>query len=428
MMQTSTSMRAQIGTLIAATSFIQLANGFFTTFVSLRVAIEDFDAAMAGLVLSSYFAGFTVGALRCGRIIERIGHIRVYAAFAGLVVAATAAMPLLVAPLPWILLRALVGFGCAGLFVTTESWLNAKALPAERGRVFSIYMVGTFVALALGQLLIVWARIDTAAPFNAIAALFAVALVMVSATRAEAPRTAAAPTLPLGQLLRAAPIAVVGCTLTGLIASIFYALVPAWMQGEGAEATTIGLFMLVAVLGGLAFQVPVGRLSDRFDRRTVLAALGIGLAASAVVIVLLPRTLAAVLPVAALLGGFMSTLYPVCVAHAHDRMPADRVVAVSGRLILLNGFGSVLGPLIGTSVMERFDIDGVFYLMAAAALLLAGLAASRTLTSAAPEHLERPFEILAPHAAPLAHDPHDSSGASAPPHPVAGAPEARASP
>ena len=126
-MQSSGSMRAQIGTLIIATSVIQLANGFFGTFISLRVAIEDFGATMAGLVLSSYFAGFTLGALRCGRIIERVGHIRAYAAFAGLVVAATAAMPLLVGPLPWLVLRAVVGFGCAGLFVTTESWLNAKA-------------------------------------------------------------------------------------------------------------------------------------------------------------------------------------------------------------------------------------------------------------------------------------------------------------
>jgi hypothetical protein len=67
----------------------------------------------------------------------------------------------------------------------------------------------------------------------------------------------------------------------------------------------------------------------------------------------------------------MSTLYPVCVAHAHDRMPADRVVAVSGRLILVSGIGSVLGPLIGANLMARSGIDGVFYFMAAAVLLLA---------------------------------------------------------
>ena len=85
-MQSNGQKRAQMTTLIIATSLVQLANGFFGTFISLRVASEDFGSTMAGLVLSSYFAGFTLAALRCGRIIERIGHIRGYAAFAGLVV------------------------------------------------------------------------------------------------------------------------------------------------------------------------------------------------------------------------------------------------------------------------------------------------------------------------------------------------------
>jgi MFS family permease len=403
-MRSTESMRAQIGTLIFATSLIQLANGFFGTFISLRVAIEDFGPTMDGLVLSSYFAGFTLGALRCGRIIERVGHIRAYAAFAGLVVAATAAMPLMVGPLLWLVLRAIVGFGCAGLFITTESWLNAKALPAERGRVFSVYMVGTFLALAVGQLLIGRATIETAAPFNLIVALFAVALAIVSTTRAEPPRVTADVSLSYRQLSRAAPVAVVGCALSGLISSTFYALVPAWMQDEGIARETIALSMLVAVLGGLAFQVPVGRVSDRFDRRIVLGALGLGFAGTAVALILLPPSWAVVLPAAALLGGFMSTLYPVCVANAHERMPADRVVAVSGRLILISGLGSVVGPLIGTSVMARFGIDGLFYFMAAAALLLAFLATAGSLTTEPPQHLGRPFEILTPQAAPLAHD------------------------
>jgi len=398
-------MRAQIGTLILATSGIQLANGFFNTLISLRVAIENFEATMAGLVLSSYFAGFTLAALRCGRIIERIGHIRAYAAFAGMVVAAAAAMPLRSGPLPWLLLRMIVGFGCGGLFITAESWLNAKARPTERGRIFSIYMVGTFLALALGQLLIGVAEIETAAPFNAIVAVFAVALVMVSTTRAEPPRLGKGPTLSFGHLARVVPVAVVGSALSGLISSSFYALVPAWMQDEGIARETIAISMLVAVLGGLAFQIPIGRLSDRFDRRIVLAALGLGFAVTAVALVLLPHSLPVVLPAAALLGGFMSTLYPVCVTHAHDRMPTDRVVAVSGQLILVSGLGSVIGPLIGTSLMAHFSINGVFYFMGAAALLLTFLAAGGSLTTPSPEHRERPFEILAPQAAPLAHDP-----------------------
>jgi MFS family permease len=412
-------MRGQIGTLILATSCIQLANGFFGTLISLRVAIENFEATMAGLVLSGYFAGFTLGAMRCGRIMERIGHIRAYAAFAGLVVVATTLMPFLIGALPWLVLRTLVGFGCAGIFITAESWLNAKAEPAERGRVFSVYMLGTFLALAIGQFLIIRSNIETAAPFNAIVALFAAALVMVTATRAEPPGIAAAAMLPYGRLLRAAPVAAMGCVLSGLISGAFYTLVPAWMQDVGIARATIALFMLVAVLGGLAFQVPIGQLSDRFDRRLVLAALGLGFAGSAVALVILPRSLPVVVLLAVLLGGFLSTLYPVCVAHAHDRMPADWVVPVSGRLILLSGIGSVVGPLIGTSLMARFSIDGVFYFMAGAALLLAFLTASRSLTTAAPRHRERPFEILAPQAAMLAHDQLASSRARPSPAPVA---------
>src|SRR5215813_9867561 len=342
-MPLSGAMRAQIGTLIVATSAIQLGNGFFGTFISLRVPIEHFGPTLTGLVLSSYFAGFTLGALRCSRIIERVGHVRAYAAFAGLAVAATATMPLLVGPLPWMALRAVIGFGCAGLFVTTESWLNAKAQPEQRGRVFSTYMVGTFLAIALGQLLIGRASVESEAPFSIIVVLFAAALVLVSTTRAEPPQTTVAEELPYGQLLRAAPVAFAGAGLSGFITGAFYALVPAWMRGEGIERTAIGLFMVVTVMGGLAFQVPVGRLSDRFDRRIVLAALGVGVAGTAAALVLLPHSLPVVLPAAALLGGFMSTLYPVCVAHAHDRMPDDRVVAVSGQLILVSGLGSVIG-------------------------------------------------------------------------------------
>jgi MFS family permease len=405
------SIGAQIGTLIVATSGVQLANGFFGTFFSLRVAIEDFDATMAGLVLSAYFMGFIAGAVSCGRIIERFGHIRAYAAFAGMVVAATAAMPLLVAPLPWIALRAIIGFGCSGLFVATESWLNAKAPSSERGRVFSIYMVGTFIALGLGQLLIGRTEIVTATPFNIIIALFAVALVLVSTTSAEAPRPVTGPSLPLSQLLRAAPIAVAGASLSGFITGAFYALIPAWMLGEGIENTTIGVVMLAAVVGGLAFQIPVGRLSDHFDRRVVLIVLGAGLVSAAVAITWLPHTLPVILPLAILFGGLMSTLYPVCVANAHDRMPADHVVAVSSRLILLSGFGSVFGPLIGMNLMKRFEINGVLYMIAAAAFLLSVIAAAGRIRSASPAHLERTFRILAPQAAPLAHDSVGLSGA-----------------
>lgn len=399
-------MLVQIGTLIAATSLIQLANGFFNTFLSLRLTTEGFGATATGIVLSAYFVGFTLGAIGCGGVIQRVGHIRAYAAFAGLVVVGVAMMPLFVSPAVWIACRVAMGVGCVGLFITTESWLNAKAKADQRGRVFSTYMVGTFLALAVGQLVIARLVIQSAAAFHVVGALFALALVMVSTTRAEAPTTLTeGGSLPYGELTRHAPVAVAGCVISGIVSSAFYALVPAWMLNNGITQGTIALFMLVAVLGGLALQVPVGRLSDRNDRRLVLAGLAVGFAAAAVLLVLLPARLAVVLPVAALLGGFMSTLYPVCVAHAFDRMPSDRVVAVSGRLILVSGFGSALGPMLGAAIMARFDINGLLYFMALMTLLLAAIAGLRVRMREAPERVERPFDLIDPMTAPISLEP-----------------------
>ncbi|WP_266181804.1 MFS transporter [Dyella humicola] len=400
-------MFVQIGVLIIATSLVQLAIGFFNTFLSLRLTAEHFGPGLNGLILSAYFAGFTVGAMLSGRLIRRIGHIRSYAAFAGMVVVATAIIPLLVQPVVWIVCRLIVGVGCVGLFITTECWLNAKARPEQRGRVFSIYMVGTFVALAIGQLLISVVVMASAAPFFIIMGLFSFALVIMSTTRAEAPGLASEGTLGLAELTQRAPTAVIGCVVGGLVNSAFYALVPAWMLDAGTDQSTIAMFMFVAVLGGLAFQIPVGRLSDRGDRRVVLIGLALGFSMVALLLVVLPHALVMVLPAAALLGGFMSTLYPVCVAHALDHMMADRMVAVSGKLILVNGIGSALGPLIGSSVMARLGINGLLYFMAVATAVLAALVARRIRLRAPPAHVARPFGILDPMTAPIMQEPEE---------------------
>lgn len=369
----------QIGVVILATSGVQLAVGFFGTFISLRVPLENFTATVSALVLSGYFAGYTIGAVCCTRIIERVGHIRAYAALASLAVMATAVMPLATNGLAWLLLRAVIGFGCAGLFITTEGWLTAKATPAERGRILSIYRVGIYIALAIGQILISQIDIRGLSAFNIIVAIFAMALALVSLTRAEPPQITAATALPYGQLTRVAPVAVAGAAISGLIIGAFYSLVPAWMQERGNDRVTIGLVMLASVFGGLAFQIPVGRLSDRLDRRIVLIGLCLGLAGTSIALVCLPRTLPAILPTAFLFGGFLSTLYPVSVAHAHDRMHGERIVPVSGRLVLLFGLGSITGPLLGTSFVVGFGINGVLYLIATVALLLAVFAGARSL-------------------------------------------------
>ncbi|MCK0198614.1 MFS transporter [Ancylobacter sp. 6x-1] len=391
-------MYAQLGAIIVATSLVQLANGFFTTVISLQLALGSFSATFEGVILSAYFIGFTIGSVTCGGIIQRIGHIRSYAAFAGIVVACTAVMALWVNDLAWALLRAAIGFGCVGLFVTTESWLNAKAVASARGRVFSTYMVGTFLALALGQLLVGRLSLEGDTPFIIIMGLFAGALAIVSLTRADAPIITREERLPYGTVMRAAPLAVLGAGIAGMIAASFYAVVPMWMLARQIDQRTIGLVMLTAVLGGLAFQIPVGWLSDRVDRRLLLAILAGGFAASAVGLVFAPRALEVVLPLAFVFGGQMSTLYPVCVAHALDHMAPGQMVSVSGRLILVSGVGSTIGPFTATWIMSHLDLNGVLYFMAAAALIVVCAALLLALRRSEAPVISAPAIVIAPQA------------------------------
>jgi len=294
----------------------------------------------------------------------------------------------------WAVLRALVGFGCAGLFVATESWLNAKATAATRGTVFAIYMVATYATFAGGQFMLNLASPTAFTLFALAAILFCLALAVVSTTRAEQPLPVASSHLKLGELSAAAPVAVVGCLAGGIVSGSFYALVPVYAQLNGRSVLEISSYMALAITGGLLIQIPIGKLSDRFDRRLVVGLVAFAFAGLALAIS--PARPTPWFPVVwLLLGGFMSVIYPVCVAHANDRMPAERAIAVSGRLILISGIGSAVGPLLGGVAMSEFGIRGLFHFMAAVTALFALFALARRLSvRASLFKRRRPFLLL----------------------------------
>jgi len=315
----------------------------------------------------------------------------------------------------WTVLRALTGLGCAGLFVATESWLNAKATAANRSTVFATYMVATYATFAASQF-----ALNLAAPadftlFALAAILFCAALTLVTTTRAEQPVPVRGSRMQVGELTAAAPVAVVGCFSGGIVSGSFYALVPVFAQSAGRSILEISSYMALAIIGGLLLQVPVGKLSDRYDRRLVAGLMAVAFAASALMVA--PARATPWFPVVwLLLGGFMSVIYPVCVAHANDRLPAERAVSVSGRLILISGVGSAVGPLLGAAAMSFFGIRGLFHFMAAVAALFALFAVARGLSVRPPaSRRRRPFLFLqAIFGQELAHAPAEAPTPSAP--------------
>jgi MFS family permease len=405
------SLFAAVGSLILGISLIQLANGFVGTLIGIRLAAAQVDPLVTGIVTAAYFAGYATGAALCHRLIGRAGHIRAFSAFAAITAAAVLGHSLYFDPFLWTALRALAGFGAAGLFVTTESWLNAKATAATRSRVFATYMVATYATFAGSQFVLNLAPPASFTLFVLAAILFCLALAVVATTKAEQPALVAPVRLRGFELAAAAPVAVTGCLAAGLITGAFYALVPVYAQSSGRSVMEISFYMALAITGGLLMQVPIGRLSDSFDRRLVAGVVAFAFAGVALAVA--PARATPWFPaVWLLLGGFMSVIYPVCVAHANDRLPAERAVSVSGRLILISGIGSALGPLLGASAMSALGIRGLFQCMAAVAGLFAFFALARALGVRQPAFKRRrPFLLLpAIFSHDLAHAAKDPAG------------------
>jgi len=398
------------GSLILGISLVQLVNGYMGTLVGLRLSSGGIEAMTTGIVTSAFFFGYAIGSVRCKAIIQRSGHIRAFATFAATVAIGILGLSLYFDAISWAVFRLITGFGCAGLFVTTESWLSVKSNSETRGKVFSIYMVATYLTFGGSQFAVLLGSSGGALLFELGAMILCLTVILVATTRSEQPVIAAAVRLRMGEVLRAAPVAVLGCFVAGIISGAFFGLMPVFGQASGLPVLKISSYIALAIFGGMLLQLPVGKLSDKFDRRLVAGLCALAFAVLAVAMHWARET-PAFEPMWLLLGGFMSVIYPVCVAHANDRLPAERAVAVSGRLILISGMGSVLGPLLGSAVMSAYGVVGLFYFMAVTAALFAAFALTRGVLVSPPFFKrERPFLVLpAIFAQNLAHAPKETT-------------------
>ncbi len=369
------SILISIAPLLAGLTLLVMGNGMLSSLLALRMAQMDFPSWTTGLVMSSYFVGLVSGTFYAYRLISGVGHIRTFAALASCASAATLAHPFLVAAVPWAGLRFVEGFCISGLFMCTESWLHARATNETRGRILSLYMVLVYMSQGVGQFLLNLRDPSGFALFVIASILLSLALVPVAVTRVQAPDLSQPVRFGIGRLYATSPLGVAGCFAAGLMIGAFYGMGPFFAQQIGLDVAGTSQLMGFAILGGLILQWPFGRLSDRFDRRTVLTGLSGALVLTCVAMAAVaggdPLWLLVLAPV---FGGFVFTLYPLCAAHTNDYIEPSELVQASGGLILAYGVGAALGPLGASPVMEMAGPVGLFVFQAFVALLITAYA------------------------------------------------------
>lgn len=363
--------------LLLSTAFLLMGVGLLHTHIALQGRTLGFSVAMIGVLTSAYYAGFLVGTYTVPRLTHRIGHIRTFAFCAALLAMVVLVQALVPAYGVWLVLRILQGLLLVGLYAIIESWLNAAADPRHRSSVFAIYMMVNLGASAAAQQFL---RIsgEGFVLFCMVAILFCAASLPVAATRQPQPHVHSVPRVQVKRLFRLAPTALVSALISGLVLGAFWGLLPLYAAARGLDAAGIGTYMSVAIAGGVVLQWPLGRFSDRIDRRLALSLISALAALAALANLFLPMAggVAAMVVIFAF-GGMSFTLYPIAVAHLVDYLQRDELLSASSTVLLVNGIGSAVGPLLAGALMNLVTPQLLFVWFAVLDGILAGYALYR---------------------------------------------------
>jgi MFS family permease len=344
---------------------LMLGAGLQSTLLGLRATLEGFPTLVTGIIMSCYYVGYVLGTLIAPPLLRDVGHIRVFAALAAIASVAILVQGCFVNPAAWGAMRLISGLCFAGIYVVAESWLNDRASRANRGRLFAVYMLILYVGLGAAQFLLVATDPLTPTPFMLVSVLISLAMVPIVASAQQLPERAVPRKVRLLDLYHNSPLGVVGVIVSGLISAIIFSMGPVYARLSGLDTTSVAAFMAASILAAVVTQYPVGRLSDRMDRRTVIAgvcALATIVAGSIVAFPEMPH--AVFLTLAALFSGLVLTLYSLSVSHVNDKLEPAQMVAASSALLLLNGAAAAVGPMLAGSLIAAFGPPAYFAMLA----------------------------------------------------------------
>lgn len=340
--------------------FMMIGNGLQISLIGVRSTLEAFPTTVTGVIIAAYYVGFLVGSFQVPRVLKSVGHIRVFAALASLASAAVLANGLFVNPPVWIVMRGVTGLAMAGLYITSESWLNARATNATRGRLLATYMIMSMGGISIGQALLGLGDPLKVDLFVMASIAVSLALVPLTLTNVEAPDLGISRSIKFATLWKLAPLGIVTGFLTGVANGAFSGMITVYATLEGFAIAKIGLFAAASVIGGIVFQLPIGHLSDAVPRRRVI----FGCALTGVILMSVAATLT---PGSGLMylcvflfGGILYPMYSLSISHINDVLDREQMLGAAAAFMFVFGLGAVIGPIVTAIVMDRFGPTGFF--------------------------------------------------------------------
>jgi MFS family permease len=387
-----------IAGLLTSTFLLLAGNGLAGVLLPVRAAVEGWNPLVIGWIGFGYALCFTAGCVVVPRLVLRVGHVRVYAVLATILAMTTLGHALMINPIAWMVFRGLAGFALAGTYMIVESWINERTSNADRGKVYSIYMLSTMIGVMAGQFLLTAGDPATATLFMISALLFAAAVIPTGLSSASSPKPLNEVTLNLRKLYENSPLAFVGIALTGVTFGAYNFQAPVYLQLSGLSNAQIATAMAAAMIGGMVFQFPLGRISDHMDRRWIIVAMSFaGVAIAAILVMSAAISFSVLLGLIFLFGGVLMPLYSIVTAHANDHAAPDQFVEISSGLLILYGVGSMVGPVIAGVFMNIMGPDGFFVMMAGSYLSFGLYAAWRmTRREAVPQEEMTDFNYAPP--------------------------------
>lgn len=355
----SLALLKPIQSILFSVALLLLGNGLISTLLTLRGTSEGFSSAVMGMIMSAYFVGFICGTWVSGRLIRRMGHIRTFAFCASVCATTTLLHIIFIDQWAWMGFRFFYGLAYITLMTVIESWLNSQAASHERGRIFAFYMVVNLGALAIAQQMLHLDSPEGFLLFALVSILVSWAILPLTLTRRNQPNIATErPKSSLKSLLKIAPLAVAGASLSGLAMGAFWSMTPIYATQLGYDISGIAMIMSLTIIGGAVLQIPIGRYSDKHDRPKVMTWVVILAAIMALLMTIAPSQ-RILLGMFFIWGGLAFSIYPLAVAQLIDQLHPDEIVSGSSDMLVLHGAGCAFAPVISGWLMTIVGAHGL---------------------------------------------------------------------